>query len=47
MYPFGYGSKWVIFIFVIFICNINLNIYVKCYGHRVAMYFHAPRGIVL
>ena len=34
-------------LFVIFICNINLNIYVKCYGHRVAMYFHAPRGIVL
>ena len=33
--------------FVIFRCNINLNIYVKCYGHRVAMYFHAPRGIVL
>ena len=34
-------------LFVIFKCNINLNIYVKCYGHRVAVYFHAPRGIVL
>ena len=34
-------------LFVIFKCNTNLDLYVKCYGHRVAMYFHAPRGIVL
>ena len=34
-------------LFVIFKFNTNLNINVKCFGHRVAMYFHAPRGIVL
>ena len=28
-------------------CSIILNIYVKCYGRWVAMYVHAPHGIVL
>ena len=28
-------------------CSISLHLYVKCYGHRLAMCFHAPRGIFL
>ena len=32
-------------LFVILKCVINLNLYVKCYGRGVAMYFHAPCSI--
>ena len=33
-------------LFVIFKCSTNLDLYVEYYGHRVAMYYHAPYGIV-
>ena len=33
-------------LFGIFKCSINLNFYVECYGHRVAMDFLAPHGII-
>ena len=29
-------------LFVMSKCNTNLNLYVKFYGHKVAMYLHAP-----